>query len=1306
MANFETTQNDSGAGTGNEKEGWQTTRGMKGLTYVRMFGAPVILIAGNRQDDAFPPSTLGGGRIQSLCSSVMDTTGRLFVPNCVVNAVASQGTPQASRSRADDMYAAYVAGRHPKRLKSAKLWDTLENSETRDTVAMREITDTLVEQNVRYFFMRHLWRKAIPFIHRTMTLGVVVGEYNLFSGFNNMVISVRGLTEGFRRNYMVDDTSFKRNITGPWQTVSAFSTFGMQLSDWCVSRAFRAAGDSIDLYKAFQDIIFGFLHVPITFSAKLSSLHSWLFTNVLDVSSMTLLSYFMYITGFRSFCPLNVLALAARGLHMNDEQEKEYEAFCESIVHLVTPSVAGLTDKGPLSGVKNLRQGLMKEVKKECLERWFNWRSDEEGLMAAREARNQDKQVSVFVAPTLQFVSRGRADWMKRKGDEIDEYTAGNATRMIAHAYALEQTPKAHQTRVEYAQPLLQFHRPHEFWEAVHKGTRMPRPDPELGKMDRYELDFEPVWETGFWYEQVIRRLGCCRGVMKHFLVLCGMDDQTSLRELVIAILTPYLNKRLVDRSTVRFYNTEEWNAPILDCREMFAWGAQPHVLNRRIEGVEVILGMRLAYYIIAQGLVCRGWRRSSKGYEVLVNLRNMAFISLEMLLLFLHTRVEKAVIPVNNGYVVMPQRSPEGNGNVSRVVFDDRLHVDTVKSSEDMLCMRARKTSEWSEIAGERPYIIYKCMSGDAKGDCDDPPFPFPPESVMHMESHYTIMKRVHTCYLKEQDRKSGVDECGLRHSEYNSLVALGMRLYGCNVRSEMVSYIPATLTHCVVQSNREIPCVTFADGYTFCLRYEQETSRVVLFSVEPTHKWMYETEDMSGNLFIRLPLEEEVRFPPYLLGDIMCRGIKVCNEEIHVDLEMGGEELPFWFFPVVHWPCLVVIGMDSQVLKCTDAEGKIQDLNFLTVAEWTERHKGCMQSEKDLQEWFIQNSDVPTSSTMMSSGDTLKMMRKDDQNIFLMEVSGIGTLVLFEKFNLKYFLEQKSMRQYHDGEWVFCDRVVEVDDRVFPLVEKSDGSIVVEIYKYSNDAHALYARQIAEETKSLNSLDDNIQRLVAESRSVDSLMHVRAERIMHRQSLRDKMAKVRVQAELATTFKVGKTLDVCMMAGPPLRQDTLTLGMVQPHDNGQYLHNGCYNVTHLSVESDDEIVRRQTKLDFVTMSRCILREGSRVWLAIDEQAVHDLSEVGLTLLGSDETPVTLGGDRIFLSAFYVLGGTNIDEHVLDARIRVLLKVRGDHWHALRVRVFTSKGLRRVYLTVDSDATCLEFCVRNAEIGDPVDFT
>ena len=213
---------------------------------------------------------------------------------------------------------------------------------------MREITDQLVQKNMRFFSLRHAWRKAIPFLHRTMTLGVVHGSYNLYSSFPSIARSVRELTEGLRRSYLVDHTSFKRNIQGPWQTVSAFATFGMQISDWCTARAIRGATDKLDLYKGFHDIVMAFLHVPITFSAKISSLHSWLFTNVLDISSMALFSFMLFVTGFRTFCPLH--ALAARGQSLSDAQQAR-------LWHSTTPSARPRCTSRPLASSTRARQG-------------------------------------------------------------------------------------------------------------------------------------------------------------------------------------------------------------------------------------------------------------------------------------------------------------------------------------------------------------------------------------------------------------------------------------------------------------------------------------------------------------------------------------------------------------------------------------------------------------------------------------------------------------------------------------------------------------------------------------------------------------------------------------------------------------------------------------------------------------------------------------------------------------------------------------------------------------------------------------
>lgn len=1256
MANFETTQNDSGTGTGNEKEGWQTTRGLKGMTYVRMFGAPVILIAGNRQDDAFPPSTLGGGRIQSLCSSVLDTVGRFKVSDSSMGVAESVST--GKRDRGNAFYQAFVDGRPVKRPVGTDLWDVLEAAESRDTVPMREITVNLVENNVRFFFLRHLWRKALPFVHRAMTLGVVHSSYGHFSTFDNMTLSVRGLTEGLRRNYLIEHTAFKRNIQGPWQTVSAFSTFAMQITEWCTARAIRCAIDRLDLYKAFQDTVMAFLHVPMTFSAKLSSLHSWLFTNVLDVSSMVLFAYVMYITGFRTHCPMDVLALAARGLSMTPEQKEKYDAFCKAHMHLVTPPVQGMSSAMALSGVRSTRVGVLRPVSADQLVKWFNWEANSDGMAAAKENR-ACTGASVFVQPSMQFVSRAPAEWAKAaKGEGRDEFTAGSSQRMLAHAYALEQRLCAHEERVRAGHILAPYHFPHVFWEAAHKGTRLPRPDKETGNMDRYELVFEPVWETGHWFCQTITRLGNCSGLMKHFLVLCQLDERTTLTEFVIAIFGPYFEQHARERSDVKFHTGGEWDKPILECTDIFEWGCLPFMRNKRVEGVEVMLCMRLAYYIVAQGLVCSGWKPTAGGYSVLVHLRNMAYMSLELLMLFLHTRVEKTCIPASAGRILLPQRSPAGTGVPATVRFDERLHVDSVPCVDAVLCMRARK--EWIVAACDPPYLKYKTCDQGSSGE----PFLFPPESVMHMQTHFVMMQRALEC-LSIDVLQTNPGNC----------MALAMRQYGLHTSAEMFSFVPVTLTHCVVADAREIPCVTFADGYLFVLTYE--ACKVCLSPVSMTHSWSIDDGVIPGELFERLPIAKTVRFNPLMLGDVMAHGIQRQSDGSYiVNPRANGEALPAYFFPVVHWPCLVCINLERSVVACkvsvedmgedfsTDEVDEV-DVQIMEVGEYLQMYAGRTLSACETDAWILENADIER--------DWFEdMYMRDDVITFTVEIEG-STMVALGKNNLKY-LKQNTPLQW---EWVHPSHVFYYDDRALPLRRTASG-IVAEIYHYENTAYEKCARDISTEKKAIVSLDDTIGRLQREARAVDTLVAARMERKCTLERLCEQLGECKISASLLRTLRVGDEVKTKQVAFPPMAQPCDTIGLVQPHPGtSHYLKDGRYYVTTFHAAKNE---KDATVLDFVTMSRCMVREGAQMWIRIDADLLSDLNMLGFTLPNSEVATEVLAEETMAqLSAFYVLGGTVEGEHVRKAKVHMFVHILGHGLRRIPFRVFDSEGNEKI---------------------------
>ena len=118
-----------------------------------------------------------------------------------------------------------------------ELQSAMVSLEIKDTNPVRLITEHMVRENIRIFFLRHMWRKGIPFLHRSMTIGMKTTVYLQRSSLSTISKGVRAMTEGLRRPYLIDETSMGRNIGGPWHAVGAFSVFGMQISKWCSSRA-------------------------------------------------------------------------------------------------------------------------------------------------------------------------------------------------------------------------------------------------------------------------------------------------------------------------------------------------------------------------------------------------------------------------------------------------------------------------------------------------------------------------------------------------------------------------------------------------------------------------------------------------------------------------------------------------------------------------------------------------------------------------------------------------------------------------------------------------------------------------------------------------------------------------------------------------------------------------------------------------------------------------------------------------------------------------------------------------------------
>lgn len=115
---------------------------------------------------------------------------------------------------------------------------------------------------------------------------------------------------------------------------------------------------------------------------------------------------------------------------------------------------------------------------------------------------------------------------------------------------------------------------------------------------------------------------------------------------------------------------------------------------------------------------------------------------------------------------------------------------MDSANKVRNILCSRAQD-SKWTEVIGDDPSMVYKCTFGAAKVASDDSLFPFLPESVMHMETHYLVMKRINSCYPKEVVKANASGDGFEACTGFNSTATVVMRLYGYNVRSERVTLL-----------------------------------------------------------------------------------------------------------------------------------------------------------------------------------------------------------------------------------------------------------------------------------------------------------------------------------------------------------------------------------------------------------------------------------------------------------------------------------------------------------------------------------
>lgn len=1265
LGNIEAVCNESGGGEGTRREPWTTSRGGLSVSTEKMLDLPLGVACSNRHIEGQPTSLFAGARMQSLASSTRDgEIGRLVVsagsPNVSTASPINVSDPDSDRGQSD-------LGKRSRGGRTRNFtWKMIDDLQAEDRTPMRPVSEDMTRSNMIYFLLRHIWRKSMPFLHKTMTIGYNTFKYTHTLSFRDLGGFVRTMTNGLRRHYLKDDTAMNRTLNGPWETAGAYPMFAMQMSYQAVTRATRHAfrnanGDvAIAFEQVMTDIMAALMNVPISCLVILSSLHSFLFATVLDISTMILCSYMLFMMGVQRSCSMEVIALVMNGEKLNEGQQQQYNYLCS----IILPACSDISSHNP-SFIVPVKEGVLKMPTLEELLVWFyigqggNF-TEVNNMKQKRHPPNDNW--SVFVKPRYRFLESTRPEWHKRREafnskiplqDQEDDYASGTPERIIASTFAAQQTEKRYdwtKESLKSTRSLEPFENPSVFWNAAHAGTRLCKTDNK--KIDKHDLKFDPVWTTGHWYLETISNIGNCRGVVRAFFVLCNLHEKTTYEQFFTKLLLPYMQRNNIQCEIRKEGN---WKNPVLENEEnMFSWMSDPYVHNKVVKGVEVSLVMNVLFFVIAQALCAQEWNTEEKTadgtYVATVHLRNVAQMNLQLMSLLLHTHLEKAAIPANDGHVVLIHPSPfmKNFGQPAQIVFDSRLHVDSRYSNlpqSNSLCFRARLPNKWMicQLADHCRFATYTVVEkNNASGKTIDSladVFPFPPESICHMQAHYEIMAVVY--------RRSAAQNGDPVHS-----LARGMMEYGFSVTSECVRHIPVALTHCTTHLNQEIPCVSYNDAYLFVLKIRRKCIEIV--PVAPQY----------GHGFSALPLRGKTTVGMHQISDLMAGGLAHDDSDgvcVFLPDAEGKDPLPYdrpvplpsYFFPVVMWPQLVLFGKGAKKVNFQTSDGasvdfEVLDLNNLFI-ELIEEDRDW--DEQKVQQWLEGNPDLNVADA------SIRIFGEDDNPTFLvMDDTGEDVKFIFNsKLHLKYELERNGAFELKntnkDDDFATC--VLQKDGEFWHILKDESGVHYVETSSFEDMAQKRSGqlREFQQTLKAARDLEKNAS-------ASDSQKLVAARRIVTLQGqIKDLNAETVNVCAQTTTLKAPDGLFVWQDVVLPSCEFDDVLGIVMAHpETDVFLQEGMYHVEYLEQGEMQKVC--VCNIDFVSMSMCHVAEGTNLFLLLDSDSLGDLSRLKLTLSPDCREQIGNCEQRAFLSVFYVLGGTAHDTGVEMSCINVLLEV------------------------------------------------
>jgi len=1296
-----------GAESGVAQAAWSTTMNLENMSIERLKPIPVIVLTGNRPAHSTPASAVEGGRWMHVASSTQDKENGFFIVHRraqAQNALRHSLPVRFALSTLVENEQNATLGISQKS-KRARVSNQLSTDNVRLNIKI--ITREDVYNNMMFFLLMQWLRKDAALLLSTLTHEAQNYSYSFKCTFSRIECAVGQLTRGLRRDFLESNPDYwHRNAMGPWAKVLQISMHVMlTMSSAMITGLARTRdGWPLDLHLSFVSGVRSLLTNTISFTAIVASLHLWLASAVLDYNFMILSCYMYHFTAFQHSCPLRVLSLVMRGFEVDDEEFEQYLRFCEHLAPCVLEAsvLSERTDFGP----RNVASGVLQMPSHTTLADWYTYHvpalhSDISKAHAARTQGAAQERFSVYCQPRLSFVHKEpiKGFGRPREGNTQapDPNVCGTPSRVIGTSVGAAQKLAEHQRRVDKgacidgrmdgrAAKLQEWENTTEFWKRVRKGTLLP--EASTATNDMHKIKFEYVPFTGLWWDQTMANAEHCDGIVQSFLLQSDLDTDISVHGFFENLFAPFLrhsqrDERVYGGPHAPGAHTNAWATPVLNALRPFQFVCAPYIDAQHLpKGVNVNVSMSLVHYVVVQGLgVTRDWScaaHDNSKFVSCVHLRNTSHMTLGLLSLLMHTCCEKAMVPANNGLLRLPLPSPVFNTQTEAVVeYDHRLHVDSTLhimggASDNMLSIDSRlaKRENWRLLA----FQDGRCALGYASvySELSQQPasarhlFPFPPEAVAHAADMYKYMTLAHRRFIEVLDK----EELDVAADENH--FALAMLGLGNSIRFEEHHHVQPSLTDCVIRGAREIPCVTCQHAFLFVMTFAEGTLHVR--PVAPTLEWAA-ARAVAGDTppFQALPAEE-ASLPASAFAKFFRHGLKMHAASaddacVVVDLNYSEEKrLPFYMFPVVFWPVLVKLSHDGWTMPVpADFEDFKDDELLLHSCEFFYSNTCRTYHVRSVAQdgaWLRQHCPALVAAVAPEFTDVEAYFHSKQTT----ELLGVWARVA-------------GVRVHFDSlEHLRAD--VRRGINVSRFVPLSPGA--QQYYMLEHNVWGATPVLLGENGRHSASFsyfvdDSEDQRFLAETQAKLALAREQCDAASiaaHTETIAELQAHMLSTHMLSTPQMTELFRDVHFSFNDfipnmiPLhhgqQQGDAVWGLTVEQD-AAFLHNGCYHVSAAgkSAQADvnsTELVHCLLDMDFISMSRCMVQEGTELWIRITaeiyaiilQQAQNQGSSLMLPVSQALHNGMPAELSR-YLRAFYVLGGSVHDQQLADNQVSLV---------------------------------------------------